>query len=149
MRPSRRRPAGRRSARWPRRPPPPAASAASTTSPGSRRHHGGRRRHDPLPTAVYSKTSDWGSGFEAQYVLTNPMSVPLNTWSLQFSLPSTEKITSMWGGTDTASGTTQKVVAQSYDTTIAAGASITIGFDASYSGTYAGPVRLPAQLRPL
>jgi len=93
----------------------------------------------PLPTAVYSKTSDWGSGFQAQYVLTNPMPVPLNTWSLQFSLPSTEKITSMWGGTDTASGTTQKVVAQSYDTTIAAGASITIGFDASYSGTYADP----------
>lgn len=93
----------------------------------------------PLPTAVYSKTSDWGSGFQAQYVLTNPMQVPLNTWSLQFSLPSTEKITSMWGGTDTASGTTQKVVAQSYDTTIAAGASITIGFDASYSGTYADP----------
>ena len=103
----------------------PTATATATTT--------------PLPTAVYSKTSDWGSGFQAQYVLTNPMPVPLNTWSLQFSLPSTEKITSMWGGTDTANGTTQKVVAQSYDTTIAAGASITIGFDASYSGTYADP----------
>ena len=108
----------------------PAASTASATATATT---------TPLPTAVYSKTSDWGSGFQAQYVLTNPMPVPLNTWSLQFSLPSTEKITSMWGGTDTASGTTQKVVAQSYDTTIAAGASITIGFDASYSGTYADP----------
>jgi len=108
----------------------PAASTASATATATT---------TPLPTAVYSKTSDWGSGFQAQYVLTNPMQVPLNTWSLQFSLPSTEKITSMWGGTDTASGTTQKVVAQSYDTTIAAGASITIGFDASYSGTYADP----------
>ena len=105
--------------------PTASASATATTT--------------PLPTAVYSKTSDWGSGFQAQYVLTNPMPVPLNTWSLQFSLPSTEKITSMWGGTDTASGTTHTVVAQSYDTTIAAGASITIGFDASYSGTYADP----------
>jgi hypothetical protein len=104
----------------------PTASATSATA-------------TPLPTAVYTKTSDWGSGFEAQYVLTNPMPVPLTTWSLQFSLPSTEKITSMWGGTNTASGTTQKVVAQSYDTTIAAGASITIGFDAGYSGTYADP----------
>jgi len=108
----------------------PALSTASATATATT---------TPLPTAVYSKTSDWGSGFQAQYVLTNPMPVPLNTWSLQFSLPSTEKITSMWGGTDTASGTTQKVVAQSYDTTIAAGASITIGFDASYSGTYADP----------
>ena len=112
----------------------PALSTASATATATT-----TATTTPLPTAVYSKTSDWGSGFQAQYVLTNPMQVPLNTWSLQFSLPSTEKITSMWGGTDTASGTTQKVVAQSYDTTIAAGASITIGFDASYSGTYADP----------
>ncbi|MEY9932674.1 hypothetical protein ABH926_007325 [Catenulispora sp. GP43] len=106
--------------------PPPTASAASATS-------------IPLPTAAYTKISDWGSGFQGQYVITNPMAVPLNTWSLQFNLPATEKITSMWGGTDTASGTTHSVVAQSYDTTIAAGASITIGFDASYSGTYTDP----------
>lgn len=109
----------------------PTASAATTTTPTT--------TETPLPTAVYSKISDWGSGFQAQYVITNPMSVPLNTWSLRFSLPSTEKITSMWGGTDTASGTTHTVLAQSYDTTIAAGASITIGFDGSYSGTYADP----------
>jgi hypothetical protein len=109
---------------------PPTASAAPTAAAAAT---------PQLPTAVYSKTSDWGSGFQAQYVITNPMSVLLNTWSLQFSLPATEKVTSMWGGTDTASGTTHTVVAQSYDTTIAAGASITIGFDASYSGTYADP----------
>lgn len=100
----------------------PTASAAST-----------------LPTAVYTKTSDWGSGFEAQYVITNPMTVPLSTWGLQFTLPTTERITSMWGGTDTVSGTTHSVVAQSYDKTIDPGASITIGFDATYSGTYSDP----------
>lgn len=115
---------------------PAAASATSnaqvSTSPAT-------AATSPLPTAAYSKVSDWGSGFQAQYVIANPMSVPLNTWSLQFSLPATEKITSMWGGTDTVGGTTHTVVAQSYDTTIAAGSSITIGFDAGYSGTYADP----------
>ncbi|MEY9889895.1 hypothetical protein ABIA31_003552 [Catenulispora sp. MAP5-51] len=109
---------------------PAASAAAPTAAPAAA---------TPLPTAAYTKISDWGSGFQAQYVITNPMSVPLNTWSLQFSLPATEKITSMWGGTDTASGTTHTVAAQSYDTTIAAGSSITVGFDASYSGTYADP----------
>jgi hypothetical protein len=109
---------------------PAASAAAPTAAPAAAA---------PLPTAAYTKISDWGSGFQAQYVITNPMSVPLNAWSLQFSLPATEKITSMWGGTDTASGTTHTVAAQSYDTTIAAGSSITIGFDASYSGTYADP----------
>jgi hypothetical protein len=117
---------------------PPTASASVPTSGGAT-GAAAPAASTPLPTAVYSKTSDWGSGFQAQYVITNPMSVPLNTWSLQFSLPATEKVTSMWGGTDTASGTTHHVVAQSYDTTIAAGASITIGFDASNSGTYADP----------
>ncbi|MFD0633330.1 cellulose binding domain-containing protein [Catenulispora yoronensis] len=72
-------------------------------------------------------------------MITNPMTVPLNTWALQFTLPTTERITSMWGGTDTASGTTHNVVAQSYDKVIAAGASITIGFDATYSGTFTAP----------
>ena len=109
---------------------PAASAAAPTAAPAAA---------TPLPTAAYTKISDWGSGFQAQYVITNPMSVPLNSWSLQFSLPATEKITSMWGGTDTASGTTHTVAAQSYDTTIAAGSSITVGFDASYSGTYADP----------
>ncbi|GAA1983167.1 cellulose binding domain-containing protein [Catenulispora subtropica] len=102
---------------------PPTATAATSS----------------LPTAVYTKTSDWGSGFEAQYVVTNPLSVPLTPWNLQFTLPSTVRITSMWGGTDTPSGTTHNVVPQSYDTSIAPGASITIGFDASYSGAYTDP----------
>jgi hypothetical protein len=92
-----------------------------------------------LPSAAYTKTSDWGSGFEAQYVLTNPMSVPLDHWTLQFALPSTAKITSMWGGNVAANGTTQTVTAQSYDTSVPANGSITIGFDASYSGVYADP----------
>ena len=94
---------------------PTTSNAQVSTSPAS-----APAATTPLPTAVYSKVSDWGSGFQAQYVLTNPMSVPLNTWSLQFSLPATEKITSMWGGTDTVGGTTHTVAAQSYDTTIAA-----------------------------
>ncbi|MBS2540099.1 cellulose binding domain-containing protein, partial [Catenulispora sp. NF23] len=107
---------------------------AHSTAPAA-----GKAAATPLPTAVYSKISDWGSGFQGQYVITNPMTVPLNTWSLQFALPATESVTSMWGGTETVSGTTHTVAAQSFDTTIAAGASVTIGFDASYSGTYADP----------
>jgi hypothetical protein len=93
----------------------------------------------PLPTAVFTKTSDWGTGFEAQYVLSNPMSVPLDHWTLKFTLPTSYHVTSMWGGTDAASNGVQTVSAQSYDTTIPAGGSVTIGFDASYSGSFVAP----------
>lgn len=92
-----------------------------------------------LPTAVYAKTSDWGSGFGGQYTITNTMSVDLPTWTLVFTLPSTEKVTSLWDATDTASGTTYTVTPASYDADIAPGATVVVGFDASYSGTYADP----------
>lgn len=92
-----------------------------------------------LPTAVYAKTSDWGSGFGGQYTITNTMSVPLNTWTLVFTLPATEKVTSLWDGTETASGSTYTVTPASYDAQIAPGATVTIGFDASYSAGYADP----------
>jgi Cellulose binding domain/Glycosyl hydrolases family 18/Fibronectin type III domain len=92
-----------------------------------------------LPTAVYAKTSDWGTGFGGQYTITNNLTVDLPTWSLVFSLPSTEKVTSLWDGTDTASGNTYTVSPASYDADIAPGATVVIGFDASYSGGYADP----------
>jgi Cellulose binding domain/Glycosyl hydrolases family 18/Fibronectin type III domain len=92
-----------------------------------------------LPTAVYAKTSDWGSGFGGQYTITNNLTVALPTWSLVFTLPSNEKVTSLWDGTDTASGNTYTVAPASYDATIAPGANVVIGFDASYSGSYADP----------
>ncbi|HEV2635447.1 MAG TPA: cellulose binding domain-containing protein [Actinocrinis sp.] len=92
-----------------------------------------------LPTAVYAKASDWGSGFGGQYTITNNLTVDLPTWSLVFSLPANEKITSVWDGTDTASGSTYTVSPASYDADIAPGASVVIGFDGSYSGTYADP----------
>jgi len=92
-----------------------------------------------LPTAVYAKTSDWGSGFGGQYTITNTMAVALPTWSLVFTLPSNEKVTSLWDGSDTTSGTTYTVSPESYNADIAPGATVVVGFDASYSGTYADP----------
>ncbi|HEY3873631.1 MAG TPA: cellulose binding domain-containing protein [Actinocrinis sp.] len=102
--------------------PQPAASAAVS-----------------LPTAVYSESSSWGTGFQAQYVISNPMAFTLNSWTLVFTLPSGEQVTSLWDGTDTVSGSTVTVTGASYDASIASGGSVTIGFDASVSGTYAAP----------
>src|SRR5438105_15443738 len=59
-----------------------------------------------LPTAVYAKTSDWGGGFAAGYTITNTMTVPLNSWKIVFTLPATEKITSLWNAQLSVSGNT-------------------------------------------
>jgi hypothetical protein len=92
-----------------------------------------------LPTATFAKTSDWGTGFEANYTITNTMSVPLDSWSVAFTLPATEKVTSLWNGTLTSSGNTYTATNVSWNAPVAPGASVSVGFDASYSGTYQAP----------
>jgi hypothetical protein len=92
-----------------------------------------------LPTATYAKTSDWSTGFEGSYTITNTMSVALNSWQVSFTLPATEKVTSLWNGTLTSSGNTYTATNVSWNAPVAPGASVSIGFDASYSGTYQAP----------
>jgi hypothetical protein len=91
------------------------------------------------PTATYAKSSDWATGFEGDYTITNTMSVALTSWSVAFTLPSTEKVTSLWNGTLTSSGNTYTAKNLSWNAPVAPGASVTIGFDASDSGTYQAP----------
>jgi chitodextrinase len=93
----------------------------------------------PLPTAVFAKTSDWGTGFEAGYTITNAMSVPLSSWTLKFTLPANEHVTSLWNGTLTTSGNTYTVTNLSWNAPLAPGTTASVGFDASTTGTFANP----------
>jgi hypothetical protein len=93
----------------------------------------------PLPTAVFAKSQDWGTGFAGGYTITNTMSVTLNTWSVSFTLPATEKVTSLWDGTLTTSGNTYTATNLSWNAPLAPGATTTFGFNASNSGTYQDP----------
>ena len=88
-----------------------------------------------LPTAVFAKTSDWGTGFEAAYTITNAMSVPLNTWTLTFTLPANEHVTSLWNGTLTMSGDLATVRNADYNRNVAVGASTTFGLVANGTAT--------------
>ena len=92
-----------------------------------------------LPTAVYALTSDWGSGFGGGYTITNGMSVPLTSWKVVFTLPATEKITSLWDGQLTTTGTTYTVTNLSWNAPLAPGASATFGFNATSTGTHQDP----------
>jgi len=88
-----------------------------------------------LPTAVFAKTQDWGTGFAGSYTITNTMSVPLNTWTVSFTLPATEKVTSLWDGNMTTSGNTVTVTNLSWNAPLAPGATTSFGFNSSNSGT--------------
>jgi hypothetical protein len=88
--------------------------------------------------AAFTKTSDWGNGFVGSYQVTNSGAAVLK-WTLSFSLPSTEAITSAWSGILSQSGTTYTITNADWNGALPTGASTTTGFQGTYSGTFVPP----------
>lgn len=89
--------------------------------------------------AVYTKSSSWGGGYTGQYVITNHTGQTRTGWTLEFDLPAGTKIDSLWNGTHTVSGRHVTVKPAEWNRSLAAGASVTIGFVASGTGTPGAP----------
>ncbi|HEY4458034.1 MAG TPA: cellulose binding domain-containing protein [Pseudonocardiaceae bacterium] len=92
-----------------------------------------------LPTATFAVSSDWGGGYGAAYTIANPMTIPLSTWKVSFTLPAGDKVTSVWDGQLTTSGNTYTVTNASYNAPVAAGTSVSFGFNVSYTGASPTP----------
>ncbi|MEU7479747.1 cellulose binding domain-containing protein [Lentzea sp. NPDC042327] len=84
-------------------------------------------------TAAFTKTSDWGSGYEAKYTIGNGGSTALTSWTLEFTLPSGQSIASLWDGTYTANGQTV-TVKNSWNGNVGVGGSTSFGFTVRGSG---------------
>src|SRR5215216_1506916 len=79
--------------------------------------------------AAYTKTSDWSTGYTAQYVVTNNSGQKKADWTLEFDLPSGSKLGSLWNGESSVSGGHVTVKPPKWDTDgLAAGESVTVGF---------------------
>ncbi|MFF3673870.1 cellulose binding domain-containing protein [Streptomyces sp. NPDC002120] len=89
--------------------------------------------------AVYTKSSSWSGGYTGQYVITNHTGQAQSDWTLQFDLPAGTKIDSLWNGTHTVSGRRVTVKPASWNRELAAGASVTVGFVTSGSGSPGDP----------
>lgn len=90
-------------------------------------------------TATLSVTSQWNTGFVANYNIANPGAAQLNDWKLEFDLPAGESITNAWNSNLAQSGTHYVLTPESYKSTIAPGNSVTVGFQAAQTGAYAPP----------
>lgn len=87
------------------------------------------------PTAVFTKTSDWGTGYEGRVTITGPVS----GWRVQFDLPTSTTISSLWDGAYSRSGTRVTVTNVSWNGTLGAGATASFGFTGAYSGGWQNP----------
>ncbi|MEV6164710.1 cellulose binding domain-containing protein [Streptomyces sp. NPDC052052] len=89
--------------------------------------------------AAYTRTSDWGSGYTGQYVITNDTDTAQSGWTLEFDLPAGTALSSLWNGDHTVSGRHVTVKPASWNKRLAPGASVTVGFVTSSTGTAADP----------
>ena len=97
----------------------------------------------PPPTsscsAAYSVTNSWSGGFQGQVVVKNTGTGTLSGWQLKWTFPGNQAISSLWNGAYTQSGANVTVSNASYDGSLAPGATATVGFTATYSGSNAAP----------
>ncbi|WP_042434271.1 glycoside hydrolase family 18 protein [Streptacidiphilus anmyonensis] len=124
----------RRSRRAPRRRAVLGASAAATVLLAGGMTALAVSANAATVGAVYSTTSDWGSGYSGQYDVSNPTSSTVSNWKLTFDLPAGAKISSLWNATFTASGGHISVTPASWDSTLTANQHAVVGFVVTGSG---------------
>ena len=73
-------------------------------------------------------------------MVTNTGSATLNGWNLGWTFPGDQAIGDLWNGSSTQSGSKVTVTNESYNGTLAPGASATVGFIATYTGSNLAPM---------
>ena len=88
---------------------------------------------------TYTTQSQWAGGFVASVTIANPGSSAINGWTLGFSFPGDQKITNAWSGSVTQSGANVSITSASYNAAIAAGSSVSLGFQGTWASSDAAP----------
>ncbi|SCG71042.1 cellulase family glycosylhydrolase [Micromonospora coxensis] len=93
-------------------------------------------------TATYKQVNAWQGGFQGELTVKNTGTAAVNPWSVTWSWPSGVTLASGWNATVTQSGTTVTAAAPTWSPSLAAGASVTIGFTANGAASAPGSVKL-------
>jgi poly(3-hydroxybutyrate) depolymerase len=105
--------------------PVPSASSSSPPAPGACR--------------VSGTVNAWGSGLTADITVTNTGSSAVNGWTVTFTLPAGQAITGGWNATYSPLSGRVSASNVSYNATVAAGASVSFGFQATHTGNSGAP----------
>ncbi|GAB3148106.1 cellulose-binding domain-containing protein [Microbispora hainanensis] len=107
-----------------------AALAGVATAPAARAATG---------CAVTYTTNDWPGGFTAAITIQN-LGSAINGWSLGFAFPASgQRVDTGWSATYSQSGQNVTATNVDYNAAIATGASVSIGFNGSWSGSNPTP----------
>ncbi|WP_433220943.1 cellulose binding domain-containing protein [Dactylosporangium sp. CS-047395] len=90
------------------------------------------------PRVTYTMNT-WNTGFTATVGITNTGSSTINGWTLAFTLPAGQAITSGWSATFSPTSGSVSARNVSYNAAIAPGATVEFGFQATHTGNTAAP----------
>ncbi|WP_432829967.1 cellulose binding domain-containing protein [Dactylosporangium sp. CA-092794] len=85
-------------------------------------------------TATLTYDSDWGSGYQAKYTITNGTAATVTSWKVEFDLPSGSTLGSYWDTLAGQSGNHVTATNRDYNGTVAPGGSASFGFIVTGSG---------------
>ncbi|MGA5144181.1 cellulase family glycosylhydrolase [Streptomyces griseoincarnatus] len=88
---------------------------------------------------AYRVTGEWPGGFQGEVVVRNTGSTAVDGWTLRWTFPASQRITSLWGGAVTQSGAEVSVAAAPYTATIPPSGSVALGFTGTRPGTNSSP----------
>jgi poly(hydroxyalkanoate) depolymerase family esterase len=91
------------------------------------------------PCEVTDTVSAWNTGLTANLTITNTGTTTISGWSLGFTLPAGQAITSGWSATYSPTSGAVLATNVSYNATVAPGASVGIGFQAGHTGDTGKP----------
>jgi len=86
----------------------------------------------PGTCKVTQRVNPWSTGYTGEIVIEN-RGAALNGWTLTFSAPGVT-VTQGWNGTWTDTGDTVKVESLSWNGNLAAGGTVTVGYNADFTG---------------
>jgi len=105
-----------------------AAVAATAPAPGA----------TGTLTASFSKDSDWGSGYQGKFTISNKSGAAVKGWRVEFTLPAGSSLGSFWDATVTRSGDKLIAANRDYNAQLSAASATSFGFIVTGSGAPAG-----------
>ncbi|MEU3899893.1 cellulase family glycosylhydrolase [Streptomyces sp. NPDC045251] len=88
---------------------------------------------------TYRVVGEWPGGFQGEIAVRNTGTAPLDPWTLAFTFPDGQTVTTMWGGTPTQTDAAVSVAPAPYTATIPAGGTVTLGFTAGKGAANTAP----------
>jgi chitin-binding protein len=78
-------------------------------------------------SVTYATTGSWGNGFQGELRVSAPTAA-VDGWMVHFTFPGSQTVSQLWGGRYTATGSMSMVTNESWNASIPAGGSTTVGF---------------------